>query len=63
MAVPALTQSRRSGSPNPLRRAVDTGKETTDGPGVNDTAAASVTGSTKFPTETLYAVTVTLDKR
>ena len=42
---------------------VDVGKTTTDGSGVSDASAASVAESTKFPTETLYCVTVTLDRK
>ena len=41
---------------------VDVGKPTTDGSGVSDASAASVAKSKKFPTETAYCVTVTLDK-
>ena len=41
---------------------LDVGKTTTDGSGVSDASAASVAESTKFPTETAYCVTVTLDR-
>jgi hypothetical protein len=41
---------------------LDVGKTTTDGSGISGASAASVTESTKFPTETAYCVTVTVDR-
>jgi hypothetical protein len=40
----------------------DVGKSSTAGAGVGDASAASVAASKKFPTETAYCVTITLDR-
>jgi hypothetical protein len=40
----------------------DVGKSSTSGAGVSDASAASVAASKKFPTETAYCVTITLNR-
>jgi hypothetical protein len=40
----------------------DVGKTSSSGAGVSDASAASVAASKKFPTETAYCVTITLDR-
>ena len=41
----------------------DVGKTSASGAGVGDASAASVAASKKYPTETAYCVTITLDRR
>jgi hypothetical protein len=40
----------------------DVGTTSSSGAGVSDASAASVAASKKFPTETAYCVTITLDR-